>query len=60
MSRAAQLPKDRVAQGEGHRAFPEEELLQEPLHAALVEFDHAATDAGVAARKKADELEIGR
>ena len=29
--------------------------MQEPLHAAAVELDHAATDAGAAPRAKADE-----
>ena len=49
------LPEDRVAQGERHRAFAEEEPLQEPLHAAAVELDHAATNAGAATRAKADD-----
>ena len=35
-----------MAEGEGHYAFAEEELLQEPCHAAAVEFEHAATNAG--------------
>ncbi|MGO9112310.1 MAG: hypothetical protein ACLP9L_24030 [Thermoguttaceae bacterium] len=44
-----------VPQGERHRPFPKEELLQEPLHAAAVKLDDAATDAATATCADADE-----
>ena len=49
------LAEDRVAQGEGQRELPVGKSMQEPLHAAAIELDHAATDAGMASRAKADE-----
>ena len=44
-----------VAQGERQRELPAGKMLQEPLHAAAVEFDGAAADSGTATRAKADD-----
>jgi len=38
--------------GACHRTFAEEELLQEPFHAAAIELDHMAPNAGAATRAK--------
>ena len=44
------LPEDRVAEGQGQRALCLRKPMQEPLHAAAVELDDAATNAGPAPR----------
>ncbi len=49
------LPENGVAEGKGQRELPARKMLQEPLHAAAVELDHAATNAGMTARADAHQ-----
>ena len=55
------LSEDRVAQGKRQRELPAGKPMQKPLHAAAVELDDAATNAGVAPGAEADySREAGR